>query len=67
MIKIFAEDNEIFGPVVTDIKGLKKGAEWVMSEIQSALAYMPDGSLTVNWASTDLPGSLRRRLVVVYH
>ena len=32
------EDSSM-GPVVTEVKGLRGGSEWVLNEIQGALSY----------------------------
>ena len=52
------------GPVVTHIKGLRGGSEWVLNAIQGALSYDHTGIPTVRWADTDIPASLRRNIVV---
>lgn len=65
MVKVYIEDNELFGPVVVNIKGLKKGSETICRAIEQSLRYTVDGLLSVDWQSTDLPTSLKRRLVVI--
>ena len=62
-ISVRVEDSSM-GPVVTEVKGLRGGAEWVLNEIQGALSYDHTGIPTVRWADTDIPASLRRKLVV---
>jgi hypothetical protein len=46
-IRISVEDHDLYGLVVTDFKGLRKGSEWVRNEVQSHLCYRADGTLTV--------------------
>jgi hypothetical protein len=65
MVKVYIEDNELFGPVVVDIKGLRKGSETICKVIEQSLRYTVDGLLSVDWQSADLPTSLKRRLVIV--
>ncbi|MBD3261581.1 MAG: hypothetical protein GF334_07865 [Candidatus Altiarchaeales archaeon] len=65
MIKIFAEDNELFGPIAHDIKGIRKGAETLLKAVNNALCYRPDGTLTINWGLTDIPTSLSKRVILV--
>ena len=65
MVKVYIEDNELFGPVVVDIKGLKNGAETICRVIEESLRYTVDGLLSVDWQSANLPASLKRRLIVV--
>ena len=62
-ISVQVEDSSM-GPVVTHIKGLRGGSEWVLNAIQGALSYDHTGIPTVRWADTDIPASLRRKLVV---
>ena len=62
-ISVQVEDS-CMGPVVTEVKGLRGGSEWVANAIQGALAYDHTGIPTVRWADTDIPASLRRKLVV---
>jgi hypothetical protein len=50
--------------MVTEVKGIQKGQEWVANEVERALAYTPDGSVSVRWAEVDIPDSLRKRIVV---
>ena len=64
MVKVYVADGEDFGPVVTEVKGIRGGREWVANEIQDALAYGADGSIRVRWEEVDIPASLRRRIVV---
>jgi hypothetical protein len=53
-------------PVVTEVKGIRGGREWVAGEVERNLAYRPeDGTLSVRWSETDLPDSLRRKVVIV--
>ena len=65
MVKVYIEDNEIFGPTVIDIKGLRKGSETICKAIEQSLRYTVDGLLSVDWQATELPASLKRRLVIV--
>ena len=62
-LRVSVSDSPV-GPVVTEVKGLRGGSEWVLNEIQGALAYDPMGLLTVGWGETDLPPTLRREVVV---
>jgi hypothetical protein len=62
-ISVQVEDS-CMGPIVTEVKGLRGGSEWVANSIQGALAYDHTGIPTVRWADTDIPASLRRKLVV---
>jgi hypothetical protein len=62
-VRVSVSDS-LMGPVVTEVKGLRGGAEWVANEIQQALAYDPTGIPTVRWAETGIPSSLRKKLVV---
>ena len=64
MVKVYVADGDDFGPVVTQVKGIRGGREWVANEIQDALAYDLDGSIRVRWEEVDIPASLRRRIVV---
>ena len=45
MVKVYVADGEDFGPVVTEVKGIRGGREWVANETQDALAYGPDDSV----------------------
>ena len=65
MVKVYIEDNELFGPTVINIKGLRKGSETICRAIEQSLRYTIDGLLSVDWESVDLPASLKRRLVIV--
>jgi len=67
MVKVYFADGPDFGPVVTEVKGIRGGREWVANEIQDALAYDPDGSIRVRWEEVDIPASLRRRNLVSQH
>jgi hypothetical protein len=49
MVKVYVADGPDFGPVVTEVKGVRGGREWVANEIQDALAYNLDGSVRVRW------------------
>jgi hypothetical protein len=62
-VRVSVSDSSL-GPVVTEVKGLRGGSEWVANEIQGALAYDHTGIPTVRWAETDIPASLRRNIVV---
>lgn len=62
-VRVYVSDSAL-GPVVTEVKGLRGGSEWVANEIQGALAYDHTGIPTVRWEETDIPASLRRNIVV---
>ena len=62
-VSVAVTDSSL-GPVVSEVKGLRGGSEWVANEIQGALAYDHTGIPTVRWAETDIPASLRRNIVV---
>ena len=62
-VRVSVSDSSL-GPVVTEVKGLRGGSEWVANEIQQALAYDHTGIPTVRWSETDIPASLRRKVVV---
>ena len=62
-VRVSVSDSAM-GPVVTEVKGLRGGSEWVLNEIQGALSYDHTGIPTVRWADTGIPPSLRRKLVV---
>ena len=62
-ISVQVEDSSM-GPVVTQVKGLRGGSEWVLNAIQGALSYDHTGIPTVRWAETGIPSSLRKKLVV---
>jgi hypothetical protein len=62
-ISVQVEDSSM-GPVVTEVKGLRGGSEWVANATQVALAYDHTGIPTVRWSETDIPDSLRHRIVV---
>ena len=64
MVKVYVVDGPDFGPVITEVKGIRGGREWVANEVQAALCYTPGGIPHVDWASTDIPDSLRRKIVV---
>jgi len=65
-VRVFVEDNALYGPVVTEVKGLRGGAEWLSSAIQNALCYDCTGHLTVRWQEANIPGALRKHIVVSY-
>ncbi len=50
-VRVSVSDSSL-GPVVTEVKGLRGGAEWVANEIQQALAYDPTGVPTVRWGDS---------------
>ena len=62
-VRVSVSDSSL-GPVVTEVKGLRGGAEWVANAIQGALAYDHTGIPTVRWSETDIPDSLRHKIVV---
>ncbi len=62
-VRVSVSDSSL-GPVVTEVKGLRGGSEWVANEIQGALCYDHTGLPTVRWSDTDIPGSLRHKIVV---
>ena len=62
-VRVSVSDSSM-GPVVTEVKGLRGGSEWVLNEIQQALAHDPMGLPTVRWGETDIPAALRREVVV---
>ena len=66
MVRIYVEDNELYGPCVTEVKGIRGGAEWLSNAIQSALCYDTTGHLTVRWAEANIPSALRKHIVVSY-
>jgi hypothetical protein len=49
MVKVYVDDSPFVGPVVTEVKGIRGGREWVANEIEGALAYHPDGTIGVHW------------------
>jgi hypothetical protein len=49
MGKVTVADGPDFGLVVTEVKGMRGGCEWVTNEIQEALVYDLDGSVRVRW------------------
>jgi hypothetical protein len=65
MVKVYVDDSPFVGPVVTEVKGIRGGSEWVANEIEGALAYHPDGTIGVRWEEVDIPASLRRKVVVI--
>jgi len=66
MIKIYAENNEIFGPIAYDIKGLQKGAETLLKKVNNALVFDYDNDLlTIDHSLLSIPNSLRKRINLV--
>ena len=63
-VRVRVEDNALLGPVVTEVKGLRGGVEWIANAIQAALVYDSSGYLTVRWEEADIPASLRKHIVV---
>jgi hypothetical protein len=63
-IRVYVADSPDFGPVVTEVKGIRGGQEWVATEIERALAYHADGTIGVQWPEVDIPHSLRSKIVV---
>ena len=64
MIKVYVADNES-GPAITNIKGIKSGWQWLYNEASKGLCYRTDGTLTLDFTSTDLPKTLIQRIVLV--
>ena len=64
MIKVYASDNST-GPAIIAIKGIRVGWQWVFSQLNQALCYRADGTLTLDFSLTDLPSSLIRRIILV--
>ena len=62
-VRVSVSDSSL-EPVVTEVRGLRGGSEWVANEIQQALAHDPMGLPTVGWGETDIPPALRREVVV---
>ena len=65
MIRVYIDDSDLFGPVVTRVKGLRAGVETLTRKIENALCYTPDGRLSVQWAMVPIEPSLKRRVVVI--
>jgi hypothetical protein len=63
-IRVYVADSPDFGPVVTEVKGIRGGREWLATEIERALAYHADGTIGVQWSDVDIPHSLRSKIVV---
>jgi len=65
MVKVFVSDSDLFGPIVTHIKGLRSGAEMIARQIEANLCYLQSGQISVNWATVEIDSSLRKRIVVI--
>lgn len=63
-VKIYVEDHPTVGPVVTDLKGIRGGYEWLFKQAQQNLCYHPSGGLTVDWQATDVPASLVKQVII---
>ena len=64
MIKVYATYNEN-GPAILDIKGIRIGWQWIYTQLSIALCYRVDGTLTLDFASTDLPSSIIKRINLI--
>jgi hypothetical protein len=66
MIKVYAEYNELYGPVVTAVKGTKSAAEWIGRVVEDALCFCPDsGLLVLDRKAANFPSDLNRRINLV--
>lgn len=65
MIRVKVEFSTLYNkPFVVDVKGIKSGLEYLTREIEKALCFSCDGLLTVDWGAVDIPGDLRKRIVI---
>lgn len=65
MIKIQVEFSDLYNKLlVVNIKGIRSGVEWLTREVENALCFSCDGSITLDWGMVDIPPDLRKRVII---